>query len=371
MKRYVGIAVICALLLLTGCWDQRQFKNIKLGMAGGFDTAENNQIKATVVIPTVEQGTAGLGDEFVQVISAVADTPREARAKVDNKISKIFDGAKVRAILIGEELAKKDLLSLLDVFYRNPKTNLNARLALVRGEASEVLELKVEHEPRISGYLYGLLHGQVMTTQAPNANIQLVMAEMMDPSEDFALPMIEIDKEENLLDYVGLALFKERTFSGVTLTQEQSKILLILDDNKGQITRITKRISNKSEENIDNFVTIDIGNVKRKIKITADSTIEAKIELKLNSFIVEYPKKNLNPKEIKKIEQKLSKILTEEAVGIVSKLQEANSDVLGIGTRVKAYHNKKWKQMNWREEYPDIKITPEIKVTIQGNGIIN
>lgn len=363
--------VLSCTILLTGCWDQRQFKNIKLGLAGGFDLVDENKIKATVVIPTVEQGTVGLGNEYIQVVSSVANTPREARAKIDQKISKVFDGSKVRALVVGEELSKHDIFALLDVFYRNPKTNLNAKLVVVRGTASEVLNLRVSHEPRISGYLHGMLHGQVMTTQAPNDNIQLIMAEILNPGEDFVLPMIEVNYEENLLNYIGLALFHDKSYSGITLNQEESKILLLLDNKRGKTTRITKKISDNEKESIKNYVTIDIGKLKRKLKVTADPTIKAEITLDIGASIVEFPENDLNPKKIKKLEKELSKILTAQAEEVVKKMQEANSDVFGIGSRMIAYHNKKWQKLNWKETYPTIEIKPEIKVTISNNGIIN
>lgn len=46
-------------------------------------------------------------------------------------------------------------------------------------------------------------------------------------------------------------------------------------------------------------------------------------------------------------------MLTTEANKIINKMQEANSDSLGIGRRINVHHHETWQKINWKEEYPN------------------
>jgi len=372
MKKITKWMMICLVLFtLTGCWDQRQFKNIKLVLAAGFDQVDDDKIKSTVIIPTVEKGMEGPGNEYIQTVTTESNTLREGRTQIDQKISKIFDASKIRVILLGEELAKKDILPLLDVFYRDPKSNLNAMLAVVEGEAEDIINLRVDHEPRISGYISGLLKGQVKLTQAPVENIQLICAEMMEPGQDFGLPVISLNEEEGLINYEGIGLFHGQKYTGKSLDPRESLLLLLLNGQKGKMARLSAKVNSDQEPAVKNYVSFDVRNIKQKIEIEKKEQIEVSVKLKLKVGITEYPHDHITPPSLKELEKKLSKLLTADAADVVKKIQEANSDVFGIGRRLQAYHNKEWKQLNWEEDYPEINITPDVKVNIEEHGIIN
>ncbi len=372
MKNLMKWILVFALLnSLTACWDQRQFKNMKLVLAAGFDLEENEKIKSTVIIPNVQKAAEGPGSENIQTVTSVSNTLREGRAHIDHKISKRFDASKVRVLLLGEELAKQEILPLLDVFYRDPKSNLHAQLAIVKGKAEDVVKLRVEHEPRISSYLSGLLEGQVKTTQAPYHNIQLICAELMEPGQDFVLPLISLNEEEQMLHAEGLALFHGQRYTGKSLNPRESLLLILMNGEKGKIARITAKLKEDEETFIKNFISFDVTGVKHKIKIEKKDDLEVNIKLDLKAGISEYPHDHLTPKSLKEIEKKLTKILTEDAKKVIEKIQDANSDVFGIGRRLQAYHQKEWKTLNWEEEYPEITITPEVNVAIEEHGIIN
>ncbi|SFC76615.1 hypothetical protein SAMN05443252_10649 [Bacillus sp. OV322] len=43
----------------------------------------------------------------------------------------------------------------------------------------------------------------------------------------------------------------------------------------------------------------------------------------------------------------------------------------GIGQKLHAFHFDAWSGLNWDKDYPNVKITPDIKVNIIQHGIIN
>lgn len=369
-----ALIMVTCLILLTGCWDQRQFKNVKLVLAAGFDTGNEMNIRNTVVIPTVEQGLEGPGQEFIQVITSEASSTRDGKMNIDHRISRSFDASKNRVFLLGEELARQDILPILDVLYRDPKNNLNAKLAMVMGTAEEALRLRVDQEPRISGYINGVLDSQMMNTEAPAENLQLIRAELFEEGEDFALPALEVDQDEGLINYIGMALFSGQKYSDVTLNTDESLLLLLLDDNLKRSATINRNVTTNERDLVKSYVSIQVGGVKRKINLQADDPddINVTITMKLQAKIVEKTIPIvLNKKEVTNLEKKYSEILTKDMQSVIQQTQEANSDFLGIGRRVQAFNHTTWEKMNWTETYPNITFNIDTKVELSGHGVIN
>ncbi|KGX91403.1 hypothetical protein N781_04505 [Pontibacillus halophilus JSM 076056 = DSM 19796] len=372
--RSKGLLVLFCFVLLTGCWDQRQFKDLKLVLITAFDKTDDELLRATVAIPTVARGTEGSSKELSEVASATGRTPRETRSNINQEISKTFDASKLEVILVGKELVEQDLYPILDVFYRDPKSNLNSKLAMIDGEAGDVLSLQVDNEPRINSYVNGLLKGMIKSTYAPKENIQLICAELLEPGQDFGLPVMTVNYEENLLDYKGLGLFNENKYSGVDLDVEQTLMLLLMNNKKGVDATMTKKVTDRHEDKLKNYLSVNVidADSKTKIDATSPEDIKVKITTDLTAKVIEFPEDNLdNVEKVKRLSKEYSEILTEDGQEILKIIQEANCDYFGIGRQIKAYHPEIWKQMKWKDVYPNIELSVEFNVKMNQHGIIN
>ncbi|MYL72127.1 Ger(x)C family spore germination protein [Halobacillus litoralis] len=373
MRRYL-IVVMTGLLFLTGCWDEKQFKNVKLVLSLGFDQGDEGQIIQTVSIPTVNRATEGPGSESLQILSTSAQTPLQARNKIDLMISESYDPSKVKVVVLGEDLAKKNIYPILDDMYRNSRSNLNAYLAVVEeGTAQDVISMNHAGATRISNYVSGLLEAAVSSTHATGENLQLLCAELLEPGIDFSVPMLKIEDEGNLLTFSGMGLFHDKAYTGEKIDAEQTTLFMLLEGVKGRVARLTEKIDDNKKEEILDYVTVNVAENDRKMKIeNKDGEISVTINLDMKVKIVEYPSDHLYVKgRVEEIGKKLSETLTEDSVDIIAQLQEANSDIFGIGRRVKAYHPDVWKKIKWEEEYPEISIKPSVKVEVIQHGIIN
>ncbi|SEB15077.1 germination protein, Ger(x)C family [Thalassobacillus cyri] len=366
------VLVLICVTLLTGCWDERSFKEVKLVLAVAYDLRDDGRIKGTVFIPTVTRQAEGPSQQLVEILTAVGENSRDVRHKIDEKLSNIYDPAKMQVILIGEELAKKDIYSILDSYYRDPRSNLNALVAIVEEEAAEVVKVNTEQETSISKHIVGLLQAMEHATHTTGENLQLICAEMFEPGQDFVLPHLSMDEKSGVIEFRGLGLIQERSYKD-EIPLEHATLLLLMMDYLGDTAQITKKVSDKEEFRIMNYITTEVKGKKRKLNInTSGGEVKVDLTLDLRMNIVEYPHDKLEKKEeVKKLEKKLSELLTKDAEGIIAKLKEAESDVFGIGRRLEAYHYKTWKKIDWKKEYPNIEITPKVKVTIENHGIIN
>ncbi|WP_102264080.1 Ger(x)C family spore germination protein [Mesobacillus jeotgali] len=368
-----GLPAIVAMLLLSACWDQHLLKDVKLYMAASFDLTPDGKILDELSAPTITKNPDGGPVQGHTIASGIGHTPREARGDIDSKIDKVFDASKLRVLIIGNELAKQDIYSVLDLFYRDPKSSLSAKVVVAEGMATDILRLNVE-EGKISSYLFDLLKSQELTSLIPEENIQSICAEMFDPGEDFTLPFLRANDDGKTASALGVALFNGKKFSGHVLTGDEAVIFLLLDGNAGKSPKFTKRIAKSDSENFmpQNFVSFNVKKANERLEVKVENQrVIANINLSLKIEITDYPRNQLYKKqEVAKLNKKLSEMLTNDAVAAIKVLQEANSDSFGIGRRLIAHYPDYWKQVDWKREYPNIAITPHVELEIIGHGII-
>lgn len=373
MKRLCfSSTIILVLLLMTGCWDQDLLKNARLVYAGGFDLAPNGKLLSTLVIrdmPASEQQSPKN-----DIIYTIGNTPRESRDKADEQISQLLSTYRNRVVLIGEDLAKQDVYPFLDIFYRDPKSALNARIGVTQGRATDILSIKKVGNVLIEEEIDELIKSKEETTTVPKMTLETIYSVMMDPGEDFTLPYLM--KKGKRVDVSRIAMFHKHQFTG-TLSSDESTMYLLLKGNKGKLARFTQKINiPKSHQNAYNFLTFNVEKSKRKMKVLIQSNdqIMVKLDLNLKVSVVEYPKNFLSDKKtIARLNQLLSKEMTDLVKKTLKKMQEARCDGLGIGRQLMAFHPDIWKKQKkgWENNYQKVQFAPVIQVEITKKGIID
>lgn len=367
--------VILTVLLLTGCWDQRLLKDLKLVFTVAIDVGEGDEIISHIAIRESEKLSVGgkPGQATVAVVQGKGITLRETRLSLDRRTPGEFSPSKMRVYLMGEELAGKDIYSILDILYRDPKAPLGAKLAIVEGKAEDVIHMKKIKETLLTEAITDLLVTAEDNTIIKNETVQTVCPVMFDPSADFSLPVIK-KVETNDIEVIGMGLISDRKYTGVTLDATHSTTLLLLANKKSKIAQINMMVHPEQENPQNRYMTLSMSKAKSKYKTTLNSPtdIEVTIDMKITGTIAEYPKNHLVDKQkVEELEEKAAKFLTTQAEEVIQIIQEANSDVLMIGQDIRVHHNKTWKDIKWREVYPTIKIVPNVTVEITGTGIIN
>ncbi|WP_186320548.1 Ger(x)C family spore germination protein [Fictibacillus phosphorivorans] len=368
------ISLFSSLLLLTGCWDQAQLNETKLIRAAGFDYLKNGKIRNTASIPQYLNTESGAGPVNNQVFHAIGNTARQSRIKLDRKVSEQVEASKNLIVVLGEDAAKKDIYHILDVFYRDPKSALNARIAVAKGKASDVISAKFKETETTMGigqYLNESVRSAEKSSIVPSENIQTICPVMFDPGQDFALPYLV--PEKNDVSVKGVAVFHGYKMVGTIFGAQGVMFTLLTGKERHLSMSLTKKITNKHKDRIMNFVSIKVKQNKRtfKVDVTPDERISAHIKLDMKVVITEYPRDNLTTqKKIHSIEQALSKTLTKDANAILKELQDMNSDAFGVGRKLIAFHNPTWKKLDWNKEYPNINYTASVNVKVIGHGII-
>ncbi|MCJ8007657.1 Ger(x)C family spore germination protein [Lederbergia wuyishanensis] len=371
--RFPLIWMIIFTSILAGCWDQRLLKDNSLILAIGYDQLDG-KIMTTISHPISSQGGPNQSSppRENELLSSSGDTARDAEVHMERKVPEKFDMSKVKVILLGKELASHGIFSILDSTYRDLRGPLNAKIAIIKQNAKDGLSLNVRESMTISDYYSELLHTSEQGGITKNENVQSIFPIILSEGKDFVVPYMTIEKKENKAKIIGLAMFDDDKFSG-TLGLKESSMFLILSDSKKKNLPLNFKVSNKYKKEDKNYVSIQVLKIKRKIKIDdTGGNIKAKVIVDVKLSVEEYPQDNLfDKKKMKQLNNNVQKKLNTLAESTIKKMQTANCDALGIGQKVKAYHYKTWKTLDWKKTYPEIPIEVEFTSEFIQHGIIN
>jgi spore germination protein KC len=364
------ILLLCCLILMSGCWDSRYLKDTQLIYSGSFDLEEDGQVKTSVSIPRADTGK----DQQAQtrVVTAIGNTVRQSRLRIDHEVSGRLDAAKTRVILIGEEAAKTDVYSFLDIFYRDPRSPLNAYIAITSGKAGPYLKVNVENHPLVSEYLRDLIEAGEQATIFPVTNIQFVCPILFDPGQDVIMPFLNIKEDSEDIHGNQIALFNERKFSGTLGTEEGTMLLLLMDKLK-RTANFTVKVTDDKYPRVNNFITVQVSGIERDLTVVEEADgIHADINLTIKVNAIEYPEDGFAEREITvELNEKLGDHFQEVANRTMKQLQEANCDALGIGRELMAFQRDVWlRNTNWKEIYPNIELHAHTKTEVVKHGII-
>lgn len=372
IKRLFMISI--CLLLITGCWDQNLMKDATLIQTITFDQTDEGEFSLGFSIPNIYRNSMDSGQETEAInsenLSTVANTPREGRMKLNTEIPGNLDSSKNKLVLFGEQFAKGDIYPSLDVIWRDPRSSLSAKLAVVKGKAFDTLSIQPRVESNISQNILYLIRSTETNTIIPDESIQTLASEILDPGEDIVLPLLKIGRNGTTIDVAGVALFNDRKLSG-TLSQEESTLFLLLNNKQSKYARFTKYVNGNKELNMNNFISLNVDHIKRKLNVSVNDRGEVLVNLNLHLKVIveEYPIGNV-PNKVDQLNNKLSNTFTNNAEEVIKKLQEANCDAFGIGRRLIAFHHDTWKEKNKTNYFKDVKFKSKVDVEIIQHGIV-
>jgi spore germination protein KC len=355
--------------LLTGCWDQKLIVDQEVMNGVSFDL-EDDKIKTTIVVLNIIPKGTGFFDFKNQISSATGksleDTYRELRTYYTGPLT----ASKSRIVLFGESFAKKNLNSYLDLFYRLPDPYLGSKVAIVKGvESSELFKLKEIGTNPIAFGLYEIIDAAESNSTVPKGTLNTLFTYFNEEGKDFILPILEKRGEDILVS--GAGLISRNAYSGEMIPLKECSLLLLIMDKYGDRVDLETYLDDKKK--LNNQVGYRLLKAKRKLDLKKDALGKPMVDIHLDLKVMvhQYPRtEKISPKQIKQLEETISRDLTKKSQSIMKQTQKANSDVLGIGRELKESDPAAWKALAWRETYPEIKINTKVEVTIEKTGIL-
>jgi len=376
-QRKPVLTLLCflSLFLLTGCWDRTEVNDLAIITAAGIDQSSDDTLELTVAVFAPKSANSsqqssmggGVGPNSGQqevVRSAEGVTIADAMSKLQQKFPRRLFWGHANAIILGEELAKKDIRSQIDFILRYPEVRENAHIFISKQPAKEVLALNPPLERDISKVLLELSKLKIgMDVTAKDLSEML-----LKDSGAAAIPYIEIlppeggsSDNQTIADITGSAVFKNDKMIGKINTKVSRGIHWLRNEVKlavvsikppkteGYISLQLLRVHSQLIPKIEN------GRWKMTLKAVTQDDISQN-ETTLDTT---------DPKNIKMLEHLLSREITKRIRAAVDQSQKMNADILNFAGAFHRRYPAIWERnvSQWDEIFPQV----DVKIIVDAN----
>jgi spore germination protein len=359
-----------ALLLQTGCWDQKIYERIGFILQMGLELDKDGKLVYTVSVPVVGPDIQGK----VEVFTTSRNLLRESREKVRHVSGKAVEGGKTQHIYFSEQLAQKGIDQYLEIFFRQTENPLLANIVVVDGSPKEMMELsaKYEDKPRPAFYFNDLLVNARQNSYIPETRIYDFTIMEYSKTIDPITPIVRYNEKE--IEIAGTALFSGDRMVGKISTDKTGMLLAMMDVNRKIQYTYHKQVEQMDTEEIKSGAALLVKGIKRKLKInTGGEALQIDIRLDFKASLDEYAEAhNLDDPEAKrKLEEAVALSMRDNCLELLKYLQEIGSDPIGIGEEVRTKHNTYWKSVQWKEVYKKASFNVGVSLIFELHGAIN
>lgn len=369
MRKMLSLLLILTTLLLTGCWDQNIYEHIGFILLMGVEASEgSNKFRVTYALPTVSEEK-----EKLEIISVTSNISREARESSARISPRDPIAGKIQQYLFSEEISKKGIHNLLEIFERDFNNPILAWVIVTEGSPMELTKksLTFEDKPIVPLYLNNLLESNMQSSNIPETRIFNFDIDYFSPGIDPMTPTIKLMPKEILV--TGSALFHGDKMVGKINTSKTS-LILAMKNKVNQIQYIIpppETYKKASQIKTNMAVSLKLNKRKLDVKIKNNKPI-IDILLNFDGSINEYTWDNLsNIIEQKKIEKYIEDHIKNDCMETIKYIQDVGSDPIGIGDIVRAKHNNYWNSISWSDSYKKALINVDVNLDIKTYGTID
>lgn len=379
---------ILSMIFLSGCFDATELDEIAITLVIGIDIEDG---KILVTAETIDlqysSDSSGGGSVSVKYIQGTGNTVFEALRDTTLKFGHRIYGAHTKAIIFGEEIAKKGIMSYMDQLFRARELRESAYILIAKGaKAYEVMGINSGIEPIPANYILTLLESIRFNPKTIDSNmIDFVnhyyhmgrhpVVAVLEKSEK--RPINQTGQTTGTQDFelsaIGSAVFKNDVLVGYLNGNDTKALNYILNNVEGGIITFPTPIEGNQtlfsslstvKVKTKNDVIIENGNIILKTKVSIRGYLG---EVDGNIDITKYD--NLG-----KMAQACSKAVEEGIISTVNKVQkEFGFDIFGFGHILHKKHTEEWRKIEgrWDEIFADADFQIEVVTNIISSGLLN
>lgn len=303
------------------------------------------------------------------VISCEGKTIFEAIRKFSTFYNKKLFLGHTKCLLIGEDIAKEDLLNYLDFYARDHEIRFNYTISVVKGNTGEaVLRLGDKNKDYILDTLQGIFKNTERLSVSKNIKLKDALQMFNNKYIATYVPSIKIiskkdaEKKETIEIVVdGFAVFNGTKLNGF-ISDNTSRGLNWINGNV-QSTIVV--IKDKDDSN----VSLEVLNSKSEIEVELNDNIpKANITLEVSSNFVEQmsQKFSYSTEDINFLLEAQNDKIKNEIESALKYLQKNGLDAIGISDKIYHKYPLKWDDIkeNWQELFKNMDINVTVKSKI-------
>lgn len=312
------------------------------------------------------------------VVSEQGKTVMEAYRNIQGKLPREIFFSHNRVIVIGEKLARKGVMPILDFFERNRQSQLNSYILVTGKEAAEVLEFK----PKLEKLASEIMKEEMKIGTGTSVRLGRFLTMLMDEGEEPYAPQITIvpskrdesdsKKAQSLMTGKGTAVFREDRLIGWLNEKETRGLMWVLNEMREGVITV-----NIPEESGGGYVSAEIGTVRSKMTpVMRNGDIRMKLDLSASLNVSENASDLVlgDPNNIGLLRTLFADVIRQRVEMMCGKVQKKlRSDILGFGQAVYRRYPDAWRTLyahNWNSRFPDIEVDISASVKVLQTGLV-
>ncbi|WP_261306537.1 Ger(x)C family spore germination protein [Paenibacillus andongensis] len=366
---------IALTMLISGCWDRNEINDYAFWIGTALDLSESGKLQksAQVAVPANFKSTKGGGGSEQRaniVLTATGTSIVDLTQQIQDKLPRrVFLGQR-RSIFIGEKLAKKGLVDIMDQFTRNTDTRMRTDIFVVNnGEGKDILKI---NSP-FNQFSAIVAVDQDRFCRLGDTALRDVLLDVGRDGIRPSMPMVEISpnseqEKHEIIEVKSVAIFnKDLQMVGKVSGRESLEMFWVKGVLKDQFL---------TEETEEGSISLYESNLKRSIRTEfKDNKLKAYVKLEGTGRVLE---NNTNTDisvtaERTPLERKLNEIKAKKVEATIKKMQlQYGQDVFGIGEEIHKEHPYRWKELrnSWDQIFPTVEVSVNVKLKIQNMGNI-
>ncbi|GMA56694.1 germination protein GerAC [Alicyclobacillus sacchari] len=289
-----------------------------------------------------------------------------------NAMSRQLYFSHMRVFLFGEDLAKQNIESPIDVMSRIPQNRMTTYLLVSSGPAADLLNAEATMEKTPAEFLRELANESMTHPRTVKRVTEALLAEGQDP----IMPVVswtmtkpgEAGEEQSNVKLAGVAIFQKQKMVAMLSGRAADGVLWAMGEYRRPM--ITIRATNGS-----GFVSVMVTgyHVRTTVKSMPDGRMVCEIKARVTGELSENTS-NLTyerSQNLPSLERQASQAVIDDMRLGVAQLQRYHADPIGICNRVYRNYPRYWHRVrqNWRDDfYPNIPVHIDAQVEIRNSG---
>lgn len=388
-KIVILISYLMCIVILTGCFDANELDQLAISLVVGLDL-ENDKLLYTAEVIDLRyssEGSGSINDVSVKYVQGTGNTVYEAFRDIPLKFGRRIYGAHIKAVIFGEDIAKKGLVPYMDVLFRSREIRESAYVIVAKGaKAYEVMGINSGSEQMPANYIVSVIESIEHNAKTIDTNIidfinyyyrmgQHPVTAVLEKKEKLALNHTgeETGTQEFELSSIGSAVFKNDILVGYLNGNDTKSFNFILGNvNSGVITFPTPV---EDDGNLFSFLVAIKVNTKNDVLLENDRII-LKTKIKIKGYLGEV-EGNIDitkGENLEKMAEACSKTVEEGIKSTVKKVQqEFGFDIFGFSHEFHKKYTNEWRKIegNWDEIFAEADFEIEVDTDIISTGLLN
>lgn len=360
---------VCVAVMLSGCWDRREIEAQATVVALALDQDEEG-VRATIQVPIPtkivggggSEGDGGGGQEVVQLFAANGQDLTDALTNIQKQLNHDLNLGHMRLVVLSETIARSGLEDVIDAVMRMPEVRRRLWPVVVEGKAADALKANPKLEQIPAVYMIEMIENEVRRERQFDMTLGRFVSKLKDEAEQPLLNMYKVTDKS--MSWTGAALFQRDRMVG-KLNAEESTALMQLRKGTKHGYRVTAPCPGRKGKK----VTFEPKGIKRKVTLS-EKPLSFHIRIDVEGRIIEKTCQIDLSKDdhVQHIARQLKQEYEREARQVVQKMQRERIEAAQLGTEVRAYHPRIWRNINWKDQFPAIDIDIAYDVSITGIG---